>query len=52
VTLYRVRGSCIALNTPNSYNNLGGNNRAYNPSLDIYIFKRLQPNIVNRTIRR
>jgi hypothetical protein len=41
VTLYRVRGSYTALNTPNSYNDLGGNNRVYNPSLDIYILKRL-----------
>jgi hypothetical protein len=41
VILYRVRGSYIALDTPNSYNNLRGNNGVYNPSLDIYIFKRL-----------
>ena len=39
--LYGVKGSYIALNTPNSYNDLGGNNRARDPSLDIYILKRL-----------
>jgi hypothetical protein len=39
--LYRVKDSCTALNTPNSYNNSGGNNRVYNPFLDIYIIKRL-----------
>jgi hypothetical protein len=38
---YGVRGSYIALNTPNSYNDLGGNSRVYNPSLNIYILKRL-----------
>jgi hypothetical protein len=38
---YRVRGSYTALNTPNSYNDLRGNNRAHNPFLDIYILKRL-----------
>jgi hypothetical protein len=41
VTLYRVRGSYTALDTPNSYNNSRGNNRARDPSLDIYILKRL-----------
>jgi hypothetical protein len=39
--LYRVRGSYIALNTPNSYNDSRGNNRARDPSLNIYILKRL-----------
>ena len=39
--LYRVRGSYTAPNTPNSYNDLRGNNRVYNPSLNIYILKRL-----------
>jgi hypothetical protein len=38
---YKVKGSYTAFNTPNSYNNLKGNNRVYNPSLDIYILKRL-----------
>jgi hypothetical protein len=41
VILYGVKGSCIALNTPNSHNDLKGNNKVYNPSLDIYILKRL-----------
>jgi len=39
--LYRVRGSYTALDTLNSYNNLRGNNKVYNPSLNIYILKRL-----------
>ena len=39
--LYRVRGSYTAPNTPNSYNNLGGNSRVRDPSLNIYILKRL-----------
>jgi hypothetical protein len=39
--LYRVKGSYIAFNTLNNYNNLKGNNRVYNPSLNIYIFKRV-----------
>jgi hypothetical protein len=41
VMLYGVRGSCIALDTPNSHNDLRGNSRVCDPSLDIYILKRL-----------
>jgi hypothetical protein len=39
--LYGVRGSCTAPDTPNSHNDSGGNSRARDPSLDIYILKRL-----------
>jgi hypothetical protein len=35
--LYKVRGSYVASNTLNSYSDLGGNNRVYNPFLNIYI---------------
>jgi hypothetical protein len=35
--LYRIRGSYIASDTFNSYSDLRGNSRVYNPLLDIYI---------------
>jgi hypothetical protein len=50
VTSYRVRGSRIASDTFNSYSDLGGNSRAYDPLLDIYISSRKvnpSPHIVN-----
>jgi hypothetical protein len=50
VTSYRVRGSRVASNTFNSYSDLGGNSRAYDPLLDIYIPPRKvnpSPYIVN-----
>jgi hypothetical protein len=29
--LYKVRGDYITSNTPNGYNNLGGNTKTHNP---------------------
>jgi hypothetical protein len=50
VTSYRVRGSRVASDTFNSHSDLGENNRAHNPLLDIYISSRKvnpSPHIVN-----
>jgi hypothetical protein len=50
VTSYRVRGSRVASNTFNSHSDLGGNSRARDPLLDIYISSRKvnpSPHIVN-----